>query len=56
MCLKKKVLCYIKWYQTIFLQSFQSCSVSKVVEAETDHEGMVLTLEVQTKIPVARET
>lgn len=38
----------------IYLQGFQCCSVSKVVE--TDHDGMMLTLEVQTKIPVATET
>lgn len=38
----------------MYLQSFQSCSVNKVVE--TDHNKMLFTLEVQTKIPVATET
>lgn len=35
---------------------FQCCSVSKVVQAEMNRDGMLLTLEVQTKIPVATET
>lgn len=29
---------------------------SEVVQAETDRDGMMLTLKVQTKIPVATET
>lgn len=36
------------------LQSFQYCSVNKVVEE--DHIKMLFTLEVQTKHPVATET
>lgn len=43
-----------KTTKNIYLQSFQRSSVSMVVE--TDHDGMMLTLEVQTKIPVATET
>lgn len=35
------------------LQSFQGCSVNMVVE--TDHDGLLFSLEVQTKIPVATE-
>lgn len=36
------------------LQSFQRCSVNTVV-VETDHDEMLFSLEVQTKIPVATE-
>lgn len=35
-------------------QSFQYCSVNKVVEE--DHNKMLFTLEVQTKHPVTTET
>lgn len=35
------------------LQSFDGCSVNMVVE--TDHDGMLFSLEVQAKIPVATE-
>lgn len=55
----KKVVA-VKWrdekVKDTYLLSFQCFLVSKVVHAETDHDGMMLTLEVQTKIPVATET
>lgn len=39
--------------ECVHLQSFQGCSVNMVVE--TDHDGMLFSLEVQTEIPVATE-
>lgn len=39
-----------------YLLTFLCYSVSMTLHTETDHDGMMLTLEVQTKIPVATET
>lgn len=39
-----------------YLLTFLCYSVSKAVHAETDHDEMMLTLGVQTKIAVATET
>ncbi|KAK1881384.1 Minor capsid protein L2 [Dissostichus eleginoides] len=41
---------------TFLTEEAKLSSVSKVVQAETNRDGMLLTLEVQTKIPVATET